>query len=215
MKAIISPRKKPRQDRSQATVDVIFEAAARIFEKVGFQAATTNAIAERAGVSVGSLYQYFPNKLAVLSALRERHFEEKMQKLADACDRGCATSLVDGVRLISEVNAAHHIGGRTLTHVFHTELPPIWPDRIGRPCVTHFRERLRVFLETHRERIRVDVEQAVFFTLALGASVIKSALVDRPQDIENGVIARETTEAILLFLTGSPSGRPARTQVVA
>ena len=138
-----------------------------------------------------------------------------MRKLAEACDRGCELSLADGVRFISEVNSEHHVDGQALTQAFHTVLPPIWPDRRGRPCVIHFRERLRTFLETHRESIRVDVEQAVFFTLALGASIIKSALVDRPQDLENGVIARETTEAILLFLTGSPNGKPARAQVMA
>ena len=73
MKVTRVPRKKPRQSRSQATVDVILDAAARIFVETGFAAATTNAIAERAGVSVGSLYQYFPNKLALLAALKERH----------------------------------------------------------------------------------------------------------------------------------------------
>lgn len=63
-KSTLSPRKRPRQERSRRTVEAILDAAARVFETVGPNAATTNAIAERAGVSVGSLYQYFPNKLA-------------------------------------------------------------------------------------------------------------------------------------------------------
>ena len=66
---IPKPRKSPVQARSAATVDAILEAAARILESEGFEGYTTNAIAKRAGVSIGSLYQYFPNKDAVTAAL--------------------------------------------------------------------------------------------------------------------------------------------------
>jgi AcrR family transcriptional regulator len=71
-----SPRKVPRQERSRLTVEAILDAAARVFERHGYAAGTTNRIAERAGVSIGSLYQYFPNKDAILVALVERHLEE-------------------------------------------------------------------------------------------------------------------------------------------
>ena len=189
------------------------EAAARIFEEMGFEAATTNAIAKRAGVSVGSLYQYFPNKLALLDVLRERHFEKKMQRLADACDQGRALSLPDGMRRILEVSTVFEKRG--LSQDFHTQLPAIWPDRKGRACVTHFRERLRLFLETHRDCLRVEVERAAFLTLSLAAGFLTSASTERPRDIVNGVVARETAEAILLFLTGSPTGQPASRQVMA
>jgi AcrR family transcriptional regulator len=65
-------RKTPRQKRSADTVAVIVEAAAHILERDGFEGFNTNAIAEKAGVSIGSLYQYFPSKNALLSALMER-----------------------------------------------------------------------------------------------------------------------------------------------
>jgi AcrR family transcriptional regulator len=63
------PRKTPRQARSAETVRVILEAAARILESQGLAGFTTNAVAERAGVSIGSLYQYFPSKEALTGAL--------------------------------------------------------------------------------------------------------------------------------------------------
>jgi AcrR family transcriptional regulator len=72
----LEPRKLPKQARSEATVDAILEAAAQIFERQGYAAGTTNRIAERAGVSIGSLYQYFPNKDAILVALVHRHLAE-------------------------------------------------------------------------------------------------------------------------------------------
>jgi AcrR family transcriptional regulator len=68
-------RKQPRQDRSRHTVAAILDAAAQVFARRGYANTTTNHIAERAGVSIGSLYQYFPSKDAVLVALAERHVE--------------------------------------------------------------------------------------------------------------------------------------------
>ena len=76
----LKPRKLPLQARSAQTVEAVLEAAARILETQGLAACTTNAVAERAGVSVGSLYQYFPNRDALTVALIER---ETAQLLVD------------------------------------------------------------------------------------------------------------------------------------
>jgi len=75
--------RKPLQQRAEATVTFILEAAAHIFRTHGLRGATTNRIAERAGVSIGSLYQYFPNKEALLVALMERHIAETMRALGE------------------------------------------------------------------------------------------------------------------------------------
>jgi AcrR family transcriptional regulator len=69
-------RKRPRQARSRATVDAILRAAAQVFATRGYAATTTNHIADRAGVSIGSLYEYFPSKDALLVALMEAHLAE-------------------------------------------------------------------------------------------------------------------------------------------
>jgi len=82
----VKPRKSARQARSAATVEVILEAAARILEKAGPSGFTTNAIADRAGVSVGSLYQYFPNKDAITRALIRRELEA-LETAVNAIDR--------------------------------------------------------------------------------------------------------------------------------
>ena len=70
--AKIGPRKRPRQPRAQVTRDAVIEAAERILRSDGPKALTTNRIAKVAGVSIGSVYQYFPNKDAVLAALIDR-----------------------------------------------------------------------------------------------------------------------------------------------
>ncbi len=75
-------RRSPRQERSQKRVELILEAAASIFEEVGYEAATTNAIAERANTSIGSLYRFFPDKCAIFHALTLRYMEQ-MRQTAD------------------------------------------------------------------------------------------------------------------------------------
>jgi len=72
----LRPRKRPSQARSRETVRAILEGAARVFATHGYAAGTTNRIAEAAGVSIGSLYEYFPNKDALLLALMEAHIAE-------------------------------------------------------------------------------------------------------------------------------------------
>jgi len=79
----LAPRKAPRQSRSTATVACILEAATRILNRDGLAGFNTNRVAEVAGVSVGSVYQYFPNKDALLVALTKRHIESATVGLAD------------------------------------------------------------------------------------------------------------------------------------
>jgi AcrR family transcriptional regulator len=69
-------RRRPQQARSQERVDLILDTAAEFIAEVGYEAVTTNAIAERAGISVGSLYRYFPDKEAILRGLTVRHLEQ-------------------------------------------------------------------------------------------------------------------------------------------
>ncbi|MFO7558911.1 MAG: TetR/AcrR family transcriptional regulator [Desulfobacterales bacterium] len=82
----VTPRKYPIQKRSRETVEVILEAATQVFIQMGYSAGTTNRIAERAGVSIGSLYQYFPNKDAILASLAERHLTESFNEIVRMLD---------------------------------------------------------------------------------------------------------------------------------
>ena len=81
----LNPRKIPAQVRSAATVDAILQAATQVLLASGFEKMSTTRIAERAGVSVGSFYQYFPNKRALLAALVQRHVSEVAARAERAC----------------------------------------------------------------------------------------------------------------------------------
>ncbi len=75
-------RKRPRQQRSREMVDRILDAAAHLFEERGYQKTTTNHVAQEAGASIGSLYQYFPNKDSLLAGIAERHLAESMEEFS-------------------------------------------------------------------------------------------------------------------------------------
>ncbi|EOC1568217.1 TetR/AcrR family transcriptional regulator [Cronobacter dublinensis] len=96
-----APRKLPRQARSRALVEAIIEATARIFERAGPAACTTNAVAERAGVSIGSLYQYFPNRRALTAALVARERGQLVAAFSAAVTRPAAQE-----RLSAMIHAA-------------------------------------------------------------------------------------------------------------
>jgi AcrR family transcriptional regulator len=76
MKSHLAPRRIPVQSRSRERVERILDAAAQVFADAGYDAATTEAIAARAGVSIGSLYQFFPNKQSLFDAVARRHLEQ-------------------------------------------------------------------------------------------------------------------------------------------
>ncbi|WP_179221626.1 TetR/AcrR family transcriptional regulator [Inquilinus limosus] len=88
----IEPRRRPRQDRSREMVERILEAGRSLLQEVGFKGLTTIAIGERAGLSVGSLYQYFPNKEAVMLELARRWFSAFRAAVEEQRDSPPATS---------------------------------------------------------------------------------------------------------------------------
>ncbi|OLP61426.1 TetR family transcriptional regulator [Xaviernesmea oryzae] len=105
-KGQVTMRKVPRQARSRATVDVILEAGARILSLEGWTGFTTNRVAELAGVSIGSLYQYFPDKLSLVDAIRRQHLEDCMAALQLAGSDGVAPDEF-AARLAQDMIAAH------------------------------------------------------------------------------------------------------------
>ncbi len=106
-------RKQPRQQRSRVTVQAILDAGARVLDRRGWAGFTTNEIAEVAGVSIGSLYQYFPNKLVLIEAITLRHLDDVLAVLRTVDDNAMPPAqrvelLVDGMIAIHNTNPALH-----------------------------------------------------------------------------------------------------------
>lgn len=116
-------RRTPKQERSRSTVDTILEAAARVLAKLGWAKFTTNEVARVAGVSVGSLYQYFPSKLALAEAIRQRHLAAVLSVLPDSDSRDGAMSLKRQVAKLVDGVIAVHSTNQKLHRVLLDEVP--------------------------------------------------------------------------------------------
>jgi AcrR family transcriptional regulator len=105
----ISPRKAPRQQRSQETVAVILQAATRVLSRQSLAGFNTNRVAEVAGVSVGSLYQYFPNKAALVTALIDRaqtELAEAFETLVKQIQHQPGNTLAESLQAVAQLTIA-------------------------------------------------------------------------------------------------------------
>jgi AcrR family transcriptional regulator len=128
-------RRSPKQARSRATWEAIVEAASQILERHGPEALNTQAVAERAGVSIGTLYQYFPDKQAILAAAARREFSEEAAPLAGR-QRALVQALISMVETVGRLgtgSAARMAKQQTSTPraapARRTRRPPTWDTR--------------------------------------------------------------------------------------
>ena len=148
-----NPRKTASQERSRLTVDALLEATARILVREGFDKASTNRIAEVAGVSVGSLYQYFPSKEALVAALIDRHNRQVMRAVQGELAEALNLSMEEAVRrLVSIAVKAHRIDPKL--HRALTEQIP----RVGRlENVEFFNRQYYVLFENYLKSRRGEL----------------------------------------------------------
>ena len=115
------PRKSPVQARSAATVEAILQAAAHILETEGLEGYTTNAIARRAGVSIGSLYQYFPNKDSITAALVVEDTEEIARRMEAVLEDYADRPIIDSIDALIDVSACHQLDRPVLARLIDLE----------------------------------------------------------------------------------------------
>ncbi|MEZ5998617.1 MAG: TetR/AcrR family transcriptional regulator [Hyphomonas sp.] len=166
------PRKTPRQARSAATVDAILEAAAHILETGGLEAYTTNAVAVRACVSIGSLYQYFPNKDAITAALVLRDSEDMAARLEGVLADFEDQPLIACIDALIEETVSHQLDRPVLARLMDIE-----EHRLGRdPRLEAAHDRIvqvvRSLLERSGLDLPFDMETATedLFSIAHGIS---------------------------------------------
>jgi AcrR family transcriptional regulator len=201
------PRRTPRQRRSRAIVAAIVEAGRRLLEAEGPSALTTNRIAERAGVSIGSLYRYFPNKEAIVSAIYDAETGREVAGLRTAPSWPIeAAPLPEALAMIVDYQLERHRRlwrlGREFYLEHHREFS-LGP-RVG---ARELEARLRELLLRHRESVRVrDADQAAFL-LARGVSaIVRRALDERPEKLLERAFRDELVDLVVRYVTGGATG---------
>lgn len=195
-----TPRKRPRQARSKATVEAILEATAGVLVKLGYEKATTNRIADAAGVSVGSLYQYFPNKQALVAALIDRHAEAMMAVMAAKLASGAKVSLPEAARdIVDAMIDAHRINPR-LHRVLMEQVPSIGRMRRLREMSRRVETMVRESLEARSHEIRRDnLTLAAFVIVQAVESLTHVAVLERPEYL-NEELKAEITDLVVRYL---------------
>jgi AcrR family transcriptional regulator len=200
--ALRSPRNQPQQPRSRVTVTAILDAAIRVLDREGLDAMTTSRVAEVAGVSVGTLYQYFAHREAIIEALQERELERAgamLERLLmnpqPASDRDLSRSVVEELlRLYRAAPALHRV-----LAVEGMRVAP--PER-----VLAFDARsvalLKAFLGMAGPRIRsTNLEAAAFVIYQSVRASMLSYLLEAPAGVDDTVLVAEFTELIVRYLS--------------
>ena len=199
---LTAPRKEPRQERARATVDAILAATARVLVKEGYDRASTNRIALEAGVSVGSLYQYFPSKEALVAALIERHSTDMIRFLegrvaSHSPDAPLRTLVREVVHAMVE---AHRVDPK-LHRVVMEQVPRVGALKRLTELDEHALLLIRSFLEMRKKEIRPrNLKLAAFLLASLVEAVTHGAVLMHPEYLVDLELVDETTEVICRYL---------------
>jgi AcrR family transcriptional regulator len=191
-KNTLKARKAPEQARSQETVGVILEASARILESAGLRGFNTNAIAGRAGVSIGSLYQYFPNKDSIVLALIGSFERTLHDTVVKAVHDGKGKGLKPRLSLVIRALVSAHYDRPRLNRVLETE-----EERLGSQADdSAFHANLLQLLRDHQNEVAVPVSR----TTERVVIAILRALVDL--GLASGASPRSTEQRAMRAICG-------------
>jgi len=184
VKPVLEPRKTPVQKRSNASVRAIHEAAVQVLLSVGKEGLTTRKVADRAGVSVGTLYQYFPNKSALLQAVLRNHLEGVAGTIHAVCEQSRGATLDEmAIALVQEFMKAK------LRHVETSRALYLVSDDVGGAEIARRNGTRNVaavagLLESAKEKLTEDPQVVASIVLSTMAGVSRRMLEARLRDDE-------------------------------
>jgi AcrR family transcriptional regulator len=205
------PRKSASQKRSQVTVEALLDATARVLTRQGYDRASTNRIAATAGVSVGSLYQYFPNKEALVAALVARHNREMLQLLRAALKEVASLDLATAMRALVRATVDAHLVDPALHRIFAEQVP-----RMGQLAKIEALQRetfllVRTYLEERRNEISVaDLDSATAICVTTVEALTHEFVINRPDalDGDRERFIEEVTRLITGYLMPGRGAKP-------
>ena len=193
-------RRTPTQKRSRETVKAILDATARILVRDGLDAATTNRIAKQAGVSIGSLYQYFGTRDAIITALAQQHAEEMISLLGNHA-MGIAT--LPPAQAIPAYVAAMIAAHQTAPELHLALIRQILADgpETWRAIQDPARGLVRAWLERNRAQIRPrDLDAAAFLLTSTVEAAVHAQIADDPERLSDPAWGAELNDLLLRYL---------------
>jgi AcrR family transcriptional regulator len=166
-------------------VEALLDATARVLTREGYDRASTNRIAATAGVSVGSLYQYFPNKEALVAALVARHNREMLQLLRDALKEVASLDLATAMRKLVKAAVDAHLVDSALHRIFAEQVP-----RMGQLAKIEALQRetfllVRSYLEERRNEISVrDLDSATSICVTTVEALTHEFVIHKPDALD-------------------------------
>lgn len=203
-RALTKVRKQPSQERSKATVDALIEATARVLAKDGYLGASTNRIAAQAGISIGSLYQYFPSKDALVSAVVDGLVDSQFQVVASKLSEVIDAPLPVAIRQLVEAFVAAYRLQPKLHQVLNEEVPRIGAlKRIGE-VQAKVGELLKAGLLMRGDAVRSDnLDLVVFLVVQSVEGIVCGALRYRPELLADPQLVDEISDLLTRYLVGS------------
>ncbi|MFE0173180.1 TetR/AcrR family transcriptional regulator [Streptomyces sp. NPDC059002] len=204
----IRARKQPRQARAELTRQRILAAAAHVFAEYGYAAGTTNRIAERARISIGSLYQYYPNKDAILLELVTRHLDATVVSSKEHQDAEEPASIEEIMRGYVRSLVDNHLDDPKLLQVM-MERTPRDPELLER-MARHEREQVahtRELLARHPEVRVTDTDVAAQLVVSTAGTVVHQ-LVAAPRSVDARRLEAELVDMLTRYLTAGPGSPP-------
>jgi len=175
------------------TVEALIQATARILEQDGREALTTNRLAQVAGVSVGSLYQYFPNKESLLAEVKRRFDLDFTLRITSQLGRFAQRPLPEAVRAFVHFLIAIHAENPRL----HNEVAAEVPDKE----LALNRQFAQSHFESHRAEIRpVDLELSTYIVIEAGEALIHGTALRDPKRLVDAAFAEEVCQLFLRYL---------------
>ncbi|MEO8965599.1 MAG: TetR/AcrR family transcriptional regulator [Gammaproteobacteria bacterium] len=194
-------KKKGKQDRSKATIETILQGAAHVLVKEGYEGTNTNRIAEVAGVSIGSIYQYFSNKESIIEELIELHIQKLMNVFLEKFNTLSTVSLKDGIPMLIRSRIEARSVEPELQRVFDEQLPKVGKLRRLKEYENQAVEMIKDYLQSKKSEVSVkNLEMAAFVSVYAVEGVIQAALYNRQDIRAGGHLENELTNFIVRYL---------------
>jgi AcrR family transcriptional regulator len=200
-------RRKPKQQRSRQTVDDVLEAVQLVVKRHGTQAITTNRIAEAAGVSVGSLYQYFPDKRAIFTALHDRHIDDVRQVIEQTTTACASAPLEEFTRELVQGLVNVHAEGPELHEIVSSTVPD---SALG--FKTALRHTFgRVLSRADQDRYSPDETERMLFVLPrMVESLVHGAAHQARAALSRDSARSEAIRTVLVYVNSFQGSEPKR-----